>query len=138
MKGEQPLCNVHLQADAAHQITNGFEQVFGSDFKRAMCWFHVTEKIKPRLQLLKDDQLRDQILTDIHELQRCQSQPIFHAATKLFQDKYKDKGDRVTDFLEYFKSEWLVQQPNWYEGYLGTLGPSTNNGLESLNGYIIY
>ena len=61
MKGEQPLCNVHLQADAAHQITNGFEQVFGSDFKRAMCWFHVTEKIKPRLQLLKDDQLRDQI-----------------------------------------------------------------------------
>ncbi len=76
------------------------------------------KKIKPRLQLLKDDQLRDQILTDIHELQRCQSQPIFHAATKLFQDKYKDKGDRVTDFLEYFKSEWLVQQPNWYEGYL--------------------
>ena len=42
----------------------------------------------------------------------------------------------IQEFIDYFNIEWVNKHPGWYEGYLGNLGPSTNNGLESLNGVI--
>ncbi|RNA42336.1 hypothetical protein BpHYR1_033112, partial [Brachionus plicatilis] len=39
------------------------------------------------------------------------------------------------DFLRYFESEWLLKHPGWNEGFLSD-GPSTNNGLESINSTI--
>ncbi|CAF1183662.1 unnamed protein product [Didymodactylos carnosus] len=38
-------------------------------------------------------------------------------------------------FRKYFEDQWLLSLPFWYEGS-ANLSPSTNNGLESLNGKI--
>jgi hypothetical protein len=35
----------YLMADYAEQITNGFIEVFGSNFKRSMCWSHASTKM---------------------------------------------------------------------------------------------
>jgi hypothetical protein len=39
-----------LVADAADAITNGFKAVFGDNFNRIMCWFHVEEAVKKRVK----------------------------------------------------------------------------------------
>jgi hypothetical protein len=36
----------NLLADGAHEITNGFEKVFGAGFKRIMCWAHAQRKME--------------------------------------------------------------------------------------------
>jgi hypothetical protein len=44
-----------------------------------------------------------------------------------------------SDFLEYFKSEWIDINSHWYEGYNNPNNAgstSNNNGNESINGLI--
>jgi hypothetical protein len=43
--------------------------------------------------------------------------------------------DAINDFLNYFESEWLIQNPGWYEGICHKT-PSQDNGLESNNNVI--
>jgi hypothetical protein len=54
----------------------------------------------------------------------------------LFKSKWSAlKNEATNEFLAYFKQEWIVQHPGWYEGYAPGV-PSTNNALESTNGSI--
>lgn len=72
-----------------------------------------------------------EILQDIDQLQLSQNKTIFNQATDLFFEKWVSKDK----FLAYFKSEWIKQNGNWYEGLrLYTPRPSTNNALEACNG----
>ena len=96
-----------------------------------MCWFHVTQAIKPQLEKIGDQSIQTNINLDI---QRSQNEAKFNKAIELFSAKYIDKGSRVKEFLDYFNMEWVRKHPGWYEGF--SEGPSTNNGLESLNGHI--
>jgi len=43
--------------------------------------------------------------------------------------------DAINDFLNYFESEWLIQNPGWYEGICHKT-PSQDNELESNNNVI--
>ena len=93
-----------------------------------MCFFHVTQAIKPKIESLSDSDLQHDLNIDIREIQRCQSSQLFEKAIELFNIKYYNISSRVDEFLEYFNKQWVRQHPGWYEGFLGYLGPSTNNG----------
>ena len=78
--------------------------------------------------------LQDAILIDIKVLQLATSKEQFDTASRLFIEKYySNPNPNIRPFLQYFQNEWLVKHPGWYEGYLEGC-PSTNNGLESING----
>jgi hypothetical protein len=128
--------SIALIADAADAITNGFKAVFAKsgDFLRVMCWFHVRKAVENRLAILADKALQDRILTDIKVLQLALSPKQFTVASRLFIMKYShNPNPNIRQFLDYFQTEWLLKHPGWYEGYLEGC-PSTNNGLESING----
>jgi hypothetical protein len=40
----------YLVADGAEAITNGFSYVFGDDYQRGMCWFHMIKCIENNLE----------------------------------------------------------------------------------------
>jgi hypothetical protein len=81
--------------------------------------------------------MQEAIDADIFVLQVSQNQQIFERGAKLFLEKWRrDQADNevVLEFLEYFESEWLVQHPNWFEGWHTTLEVVGNDcGLEAIN-----
>lgn len=118
-----------LIADASDAITNGFEAVFGSNYKRIMCWAHVYRAIDNNIKIyLSNKESSIKIMDDISHLQLCQSQEIFMKASELFLIKWINEKR----FCDYFKKEWLNKHSGWYEGYSQEY-PSTNNALESNN-----
>ena len=91
-------------ADAADAITNGFAAVFGClshrgephpkinnirqkcrNFKRGMCYFHVKQAIEHKLHMIKDKSVQKDILYDIKDIQRSQSNVIFKTAIDIFK-----------------------------------------------------
>ena len=140
-----PIQSIGLVADAADAITNGFRSAFyvdGGDYRRGMCWYHACAAIENELKKVTQSSTksingqdvhvydRDLIMADINVIQAALSEELFNKAIELFQVKWS----RHAAFLAYFKREWLDRHPGWYEGY--QRGPSTNNGLESINGDI--
>ena len=101
-----------------------------------MCFFHVTQAIKPKIESLSDPEIQHSLNIDIREIQRCQSTQLFNKAIQLFNKKYSNINTRVNEFIDYFNKQWVKSHPGWYEGFLGKKGPSTNNGVESLNAHI--
>lgn len=91
--------NIDLMADAAGAITNGFESVFGSGNKRAMCYFHVKQAIEKRLLTLNDIKLQIEILTDLKDVQRCQNKLLLDNAMTLFKKKYEESNNRNMNSL---------------------------------------
>jgi len=122
-----------LMADGADAITNGFEKVFGADFDRLMCYFHVTKNVDTHLRSI-DAKTRKEIRGDIETLQLSPDKVTFTKATELFISKWKPI-DSVRTFIEYFEKQWIVHLPNWYEGSC-LFRPSTNNSLEATNSTI--
>jgi hypothetical protein len=83
-----------------------------------------------------EKQFKEQIKQDIYTLQLCESEEIFDAAYALFKRKWLNKSKAVENFInDYFDKIWIQQHPGWYEGFAPGI-PSTNNGLESNNGFI--
>lgn len=127
-----------LIADGAEAITNGFKKAFGynsiDEFTRIMCWAHVVKAIEKRLNGIDE---KDDIFSDILNLQQSHCPDLFNHLVKLFFEKWNEKKKTDIDkFLAYFRSEWIDSSNNkWYEGAALNI-PSTDNGLESVNGKI--
>ena len=87
--------------------------------------------------MLNGTKLQDDILQDIRDIQKCASDELFEKAMELFFSKYRQNiNPNINDFLNYIDTEWVQKHPGWYEGFLGALSVSTNNGLEAVNGTI--
>jgi len=131
---------ISLMADAAGAITNGIEEADITIIVRGMCWFHCKKSIDKQIVKIKNLDKKSDIIQCICILQLSQTPAIFFAATKLFLNQYYDDEDEdVSDFLEYFKSEWIDINSHWYEGYNNPNNAgstSNNNGNESINGLI--
>lgn len=117
-----------LVCDAAKSIQNAFLEVFGDHVVVRMCWAHAKRKIQERVERIKSKVLRDNILNDVDSLHSITHENVFDAASNAFLQKYKDQ----TEFITYFKAQWLEQNRNWYLG-VAPNSPSTNNALESFN-----
>ena len=59
----------------------------------------------------------------------------FNHAVVLFFEKW-EKNPILSKFLDHFKKEWIDKNNGWYEGFTDGYIPSTDNGLESVNGVI--
>lgn len=78
---------------------------------------------------LRDAVKQSKFLFDPDKLQLAKSNVIFDAAVKLFMEKWRQESE---DLIEYFESQWVQQNRNWFEGFRKHT-PSTNNALESFN-----
>lgn len=112
-------------------IKNAFLEVFGKENDIVMCWAHMRRCVCKKIEKIVEKKHQKDILADIDKLQLSQNKTIFDHATELFFEKWESEER----FLTYFKSEWINQNKNWYEG-LRLYTPSTNNALESCNGVI--
>ncbi|KAI2810354.1 hypothetical protein BLOT_001514 [Blomia tropicalis] len=117
-----------LVAGSAPAITSAFEEVFGTNYTRVYCWFHVKKNIDQKLKSIKKE-LKEKIQADIYKLQLATSPIIFQGASKYFLTKWR-KYEEAQSFIKYFENEYLLQRNNWFEG-AATGFPSTNNSLEA-------
>ena len=53
-----------------------------------MCWFHVTQAIKSKIERTNDKQIQGAIHFDIRDIQRSQSESILNKSIQLFNSKY--------------------------------------------------
>lgn len=120
----------YLIADAAKAIHNAGLKVFGPDLSVLMCWFYMRKAVSEKLPTFIRDPIKQaQFLNDLDKLQLAKSIEIFEVALKLFLEKWNEES---TEFIDYFKKQWIEQNPNWFEGF-AKLVPSTNNSVESKN-----
>lgn len=119
-----------LIADCASAITNGFEEVFGKNFIRIHCWFHVKSNLEKRLKASSFEN-KNQLLTDICTIQLSRSQQEFDAACNLFRAKW-EKINAAQEFIQYFFAEYVYKNCNWFEG-IAFGKPKTNNAIEATN-----
>ncbi len=115
-----------LISDAAKSIQNSFKEVFGEEKLVVMCWAHMKKNVSKKVEKFVTPEFQTEISSDIDILQLSQSDDIFDKASILFLDKWYEE----TEFIDYFKAEWLDSNRFWYEG-AEKLTPSTNNALES-------
>ncbi|KAF0295052.1 hypothetical protein FJT64_007364 [Amphibalanus amphitrite] len=119
-------------ADCADAITTAISQVF-PEAKRGHCWFHVKKAAETHLRRESKD-MQAICKADIANLQLCYCQDQFDMAAQLALNKWRqlwpDSG-----FPAYFEDQYVARYGGWFEGF-DLRAPSTNNGLESLNGSI--
>lgn len=127
-------CDVELKpkyliSDAAKSIQNAFTSIFeGSSI--VMCWFHMRKATAKRMEChIRDRRKQYEFLADLDLLQLSPSTEVFENASMLFVSKWQAES---FELMDYFQAEWLIQNPNWYEGFAKRT-PSTNNALESHN-----
>lgn len=128
-----------LIADGAEAITNGFMGVFNyesiDNFTRVMCWAHVNRAVDTATKPI-DEEHKSKIRLDIYSMQESPSPEHFQLSFKLLKKKWSIGDPTIDVFLKYFENEWINSRNNgWYEG-LSVNIPSTDNGLESINGKI--
>jgi len=84
--------------------------------------------------MVKCEDLRSKIRSDIIHLQLAKSQSEFDAAKLLWLKKW-DSVDSAKEFVQYFNLEYLKKYDGWFEGR-ALNSPSTNNCLEATNNVI--
>ncbi|CAF2610650.1 unnamed protein product [Rotaria sp. Silwood2] len=122
----------HVLADGAPGLTTAMSEIPLA--RRLMCWFHMIQKCRQHAKLIKDKKKWLLVEQDIYSMQLIFDDQIFAIASRLMLLKWSADAE-LNDFRQYFEQEWILSLPYWYEG-AACLAPSTNNGLESLNGRI--
>lgn len=117
-------------ADEAHSIRNAFFNVFTSADLGIMCFPHVIRNIRKRQFKVKNN--KQLILDDIRKIQKSPNRAMFEMMCDLFCQKWQEFE---SDFIDYFRKQWLGDLNNWFEG-AAEYTPSTNNGVESHNANI--
>ncbi|CAF4475847.1 unnamed protein product, partial [Didymodactylos carnosus] len=122
----------YLLSDGAKGITAAKNIEFPGA-KRLMCWAHCIRKIREHRKMVASHKWAD-IDKDILSLQLAFNDQLFQKGAALLLSKWRQYTD-LHAFCSYFEQQRLIELPYWSEG--AALGvPSTNNGLESLNGKI--
>lgn len=119
-----------LVSDGANAIRTSFYEVFPNAELDIMCFAHVLRNVRKRPFVSKNN--KSLIIDDIKKMQLAQNRKVFDHMAKLFCKKW---GELESNFIEYFKAQWLGIHSNWFEG-AANYTPSTNNALESHNAVI--
>ena len=81
-----------LIAYGSDAITNGFKRVFGSEFKRVMCWAHMRRAVDKKIKMINDISIENEVMEDIEKIQILQNPKIFEKASQLFLNKWQLKA----------------------------------------------
>lgn len=119
-----------LIADGADAIRSAFYEVFPNAKLDIMCFAHVLRNVRKRPFTCKNN--KSLIIDDIKKMQLAPNRKIFEYMTELFCKKW---SPLESNFVTYFKQQWLGTHSNWFEG-AADYTPSTNNALESHNAVI--
>lgn len=119
-----------LIADGADAIRSGFYTVFPNAKLDIMCFAHVLRNIRKRPFASKNN--KSLIIDDIRKMQLASNRKVFEYMAELFCNKW---SPIESNFVQYFKQQWLGNHSNWFEG-AADYTPSTNNSLESHNAVI--
>uniref|UniRef100_A0AC34GBY4 Transposase n=1 Tax=Panagrolaimus sp. ES5 TaxID=591445 RepID=A0AC34GBY4_9BILA len=115
--------------DGAASLTKAVTDTFG-DIDRFMCFWHLKEKVLPKIKSFSKTQ-QELIITDINHLKRAIDDDEFTVAGELMIESWKANGIEEV-FIEYFSREYLNGPlRKWYSGC--TEFGTTNNGLEKKN-----
>ena len=119
--------------DMARAITSATAEVF-PDAVRRVCWFHLKKAVEERARK-EPAEARDMFLSDLADLQLSLDSDMFWHAASLMLQKWTERFPQSATFLDYMKNTVLGENHAFYEGvHRGS--PSTNNGLEAVNGVI--
>ncbi|CAF1306954.1 unnamed protein product, partial [Rotaria sordida] len=129
----QPYTINVIMADGAPGLTAAVSNELPT-CRRLMCWPHVLRKVREHRSLIKNKEKFLMVEKDIKELQLAFNDQVFFAGAKLMLEKWATDKD-LNKFSQYFSEQWLSHLCYWYEG-AARFTPSSNNGLESLNGRI--
>ncbi len=121
----------NVMADGCKGITAALPTVLPG-VRRLMCWYHA-EKAMRRNKNLVPAHHWTLVREMIGDIQCSKDDSGFQLSANLALGVWRNMG--LHDWVSYFKSTWIDQLPFWYEG-ASALGPSTNNGLESINSRI--
>lgn len=78
-----------------------------------MCYPHVDRNVDQHLKSIKDKPTRDEIDTDIDDIQIMYCKETFDYALKLFKEKWRGKETpSIDDFLDYFEKVWIRETIN--------------------------
>lgn len=119
-----------LIADGSHAIRNAFFDSFESAKIHIMCYVHVLRNCYKQPFTSKNNKAL--IIEDIKKMHLAPNKSTFNMMSKLFCDKWIELE---SNFVAYFKKEWLTTHSNWFEG-ASDYTPSSNNALESHNAVI--
>lgn len=117
-------------ADGSDAIRNAFYSSFETAKLDVMCYVHVLRNCYKQAFTSKSN--KSLILEDIRKMHLAPNKTTFNLMSKLFCEKWSDVE---SNFVSYFKREWLSAHCNWFEG-AAHYTPSTNNALESHNAVI--
>ncbi|CAF1174106.1 unnamed protein product [Didymodactylos carnosus] len=118
--------------DGAAGITSAMSVIPQS--RRLMSWAHMIRKCREHRKVIPNEQKWLNVEKDIVNLQLCFKDNLFNQAASLLLGKWS-LDNQLDRFRTYFEGQWINDLSFWYEGAV-CLAPSTNNGLESLNGKI--
>lgn len=119
-----------LIADGADSIRNAYYGSFDSAKLDVMCFAHVLRNCNKRPFTSGNN--KQLILDDIRKMQLAPNRSTFTMMSNLFLEKWKTVE---SNFVDYFKKQWLNKHCNWFEG-AAEYTPSTNNAQESHNAVI--
>lgn len=117
-------------ADGSDAIRNAFFNSFESAKLDIMCYVHVLRNCSK--QPFTSKSTKAQIFVDIGKMHLAPNKATFVMMANLFCEKWVEIE---SNFVEYFRKQWLNAHCNWFEG-ISQYTPSTNNGLESHNAQI--
>lgn len=117
-------------ADGADPIRNAFYLAYDTAELDIMCYAHVIRNCRKRPFSSKNN--KQLILDDIQKMQLAPNRSTFNMMKILICEKWIHVE---SDFVSYFKKEWLGAHCNWFEG-AAEYTASTNNGQEGHNAVI--
>jgi len=97
-------------SDGDAAIFNGAHSVW-QDIVRLTCYPHVKMKVLGRINTVEDEELRAEIICDIHTIQLCSSREMFLDAIECFRAHYTDISPGCTQFIECFIEQWVETVP---------------------------
>jgi len=92
-----------------------FTEVFGEDCTCGHCNLYVIKNVKDELKRIKNQELKDELRSDLQFLQFTDS-PANFDATKSFWIKKQTEMVDVSSFIHSFNNEYLDQRSGWFEG----------------------
>lgn len=119
-----------LLSDPNTDLQTAFMQTF--EGKMFLCNESVFKVITKKLSKQKiPKEVKKQILEDLKVLQLSTSDNVFHVGVRLFCEKYSE----YPDFVHYFRTHWVLENSNWYEGIKGFEAiPMSNSAMQTFVG----
>ncbi|XP_044749811.1 uncharacterized protein LOC123310409 [Coccinella septempunctata] len=125
-----------FMSDMAESFYNAWTEVMGVPEKRLFCTWHVLRAWKKNLVKIKSKDKQNEVHNQLHSILHERDQQALRRKLFNFLNQCGDPG--VTDFINYFKENYLLNIENWAYAYRLHAGINTNMHLERFHKTLKY